>query len=235
MFLDNNLISRYARMGRLTDARKVFDQMLERNVVSWTAMLGGYVKYGYEDESLRLFMQFLESGIRPNSKTLVCLFNLCSGRVDFELGRQLHASVFKANFSNLIVESALVYLYAQCGHLDKAFRVFDKMQERDVVCWTTIIIACSQHGQTKDVFILFSQMLSDGFVPNEFTVCSDLKACGDEKALKFGKQLHGTIAKGLVRNDVFLGTSLVDMYAKCGVIEDSRIVFDRMRRRNMVT
>ncbi|KAD6796230.1 hypothetical protein R6Q59_019952 [Mikania micrantha] len=235
LFLDNNLISMYVKIGRLTDARKVFDQMLERNVVSWTAMLGGYLKYGFEEECLRLFMDFVECGIQANSKTLVCLLNLCSERVDFELGKQLHGYVLKGSFGNLIVESALVYFYAQCGHLDEAFRVFDRMREYDVVCWTTIITACSQHGRTKDVFLLFTNMLSDGFAPNEFTACSMLKACGEEKALKFGKQLHGTIVKKLFRNDVFLGTSLVDMYAKCGVIEDSRIVFDGMRRRNMVT
>nr|XP_043616886.1 pentatricopeptide repeat-containing protein At4g18520, chloroplastic-like [Erigeron canadensis] len=235
VYLDNNLISGYVRMGCLSDARKVFDEMRERNVVSWTAMLGGYLKHGFEDEALRLFVDFVESGIQANSKTLVCLLNLCSRRVDFELGRQLHACVFKGNFGNLIVESAVVYFYSQCGRLDEAFRVFDRMRERDVVCWTTIITACSQHGQTEDAFMLFSRMLSDGFAPNEFTVCSVLKACGEEKALKFGRQLHGTIFKKLFKNDVFLETSLVDMYAKCGVIEDSRIVFDGMRRRNMVT
>lgn len=235
MFLDNNLISGYIGVGCLTDAQKVFEEMRDRNVVSWTAMLGGYLKYGFEDEALRLYMGFVESGIRANSKTLVCLLNLCSRRVDFELGTQLHACVIKGNFGNLIVESVVVYFYAQCGHLDKAFRVFDRMRVRDVVCWTTIITACSQHGQSKEAFVLFSRMLSDGFAPNEFTVCSVLKACGEEKALKFGRQLHGTIVKKLFRNDVFLGTSLVDMYAKCGKIEDSRIVFDGMRRRNMVT
>ncbi|XP_076947854.1 pentatricopeptide repeat-containing protein At4g18520, chloroplastic-like [Bidens hawaiensis] len=235
VYLDNNLISVYARIGRLTDARKVFDKMLERNVVSWTAMLDGYLKHGCEEEGLRLFMVFIESEIRPNSKTKVCLLNMCSARADFELGQQLHGGVLKGHFGNLIVESALVYFYAQCGRLEEAFRVFDRMRVYDVVCWTTIITACSQHGRTKDAFILFSRMLSSGFTPNEFTVCSVLKACGEEKALKFGRQLHGTIVKKLVRNDVFLGTSLVDMYAKCGVTEDSRIVFNGMRRRNMVT
>ncbi|KAI3776701.1 hypothetical protein L1987_46489 [Smallanthus sonchifolius] len=235
LYLDNNLISVYGRIGRLIDARKVFDEMPERNVVSWTAMLDGYLKHGFEDEGLRLFMDFVESGIQANSKTFVYLLNLCSGRLDFELGKQLHGCVLKGGFDNLIVESALVYFYAQCGHLDEAFRVFDRMQEYDVVCWTTIITACSQHGKTKDAFMLFSRMLSDGFVPNEFTVCSVLKACGEEKVLKFGRQLHGTIVKKFFRNDVFLRTSLVDMYAKCGVTEDSRLVFDGMRRRNMVT
>ncbi|XWS21559.1 hypothetical protein CRYUN_Cryun30bG0064500 [Craigia yunnanensis] len=71
--------------------------------------------------------------------------------------------------------------------------------------------------------------------PYEFTVCSVLKACGEEKALKSGRQLHGVIIKKMFKNDVFVGTSLVDMYAKCWEILDARIVFNGMRSTNMVT
>ncbi|GFZ10002.1 pentatricopeptide repeat (PPR) superfamily protein [Actinidia rufa] len=77
-------------------------------------------------------------------------------------------------------------------------------------------------------------MLFEEFVPNEFTACSVLNACGDEKALMFGRQLYGAIVKKLFKNDVYIGTSLVDMHAKCGEIADSRKVFDGMRKRNMV-
>ncbi|GMP46129.1 hypothetical protein CsSME_00014404 [Camellia sinensis var. sinensis] len=109
------------------------------------------------------------------------------------------------------------------------------MPNHDVVSWTTIITACSQLGWGEDAFLLFSRMLLEGFAPNEFTVCSVLNACGDEEELKFGRQLHGTIVKKIFKNDVFIGTSLVDMYAKCGEIADSTEVFDGMRRRNTVT
>lgn len=234
-YVANNLMSAYLKLGELVQARKVFDGMPERNVVSWTAMINGYFNFGLDDEALRLFVDFIENGVVANCKTFVCVLNLCSRRLDFELGRQVHACVVKGNSRNLIVDSAVVYFYAQCGELTSAFCAFDRMVERDVVCWTTMITACSQQGRGEEAFGMFSQMLSDGISPNEFTACGILKACGDEKALKFGRQLHGAIVKKMYKDDVFIGTSLVDMYAKCGEIIDSRKVFNGMRNRNTVT
>ncbi|XP_002513855.4 pentatricopeptide repeat-containing protein At4g18520, chloroplastic, partial [Ricinus communis] len=235
MYVDNNLISVYARLGELIEARKVFDQMHERCVVSWTAMINGYVSFGLDDEALRLFSELIENGVTANNRTFVCILNVCSKRLDFELGRQIHACVVKGNWRNLIVDSAIVSFYAQCGDLESAFCAFFQVREKDVVCWTSVISACSQQGRGEEAFRMFSQMLGEGFLPNEFTVCAILKACGEKKALKFGRQLHCAIVKGMYKDDVFIGTSLVDMYAKCGEMIDSKEVFDGMRKRNTVT
>ncbi|KAE8701739.1 Pentatricopeptide repeat-containing protein [Hibiscus syriacus] len=234
-YVENNLISSYIRFGKIVEARKVFDKVTERNVVSWTAMINGYSKLGSDDEALRLFGDSISSGVQGNGKMFVCVMNLCSRRGDFELGRQIHGCILKASLRNLIVDSAVIYFYTQCGELFKAFRVFHGMAKKDVVCWTAMITACSQQGYGEEAFSLFSRMLSDGFSPNEFTVCSVLKACGEQKALRSGRQLHGAIIKKMFKNDVFVGSSLVDMYAKCGEILDARIVFDGMRSRNTVT
>ncbi|RZC64659.1 hypothetical protein C5167_008352 [Papaver somniferum] len=236
VYVDNNLISMYIRFGKLKEARNVFDKTSERNVVSWTAVFNGYSKVGLDDdEVLRLFNEFVVQGGRGNCQTFVCILNLCGRRFDFELGRQIHACIVKGNWSNVIVDSAVVYFYAQFGDLSGGFRVFDRMQERDVVCWTTMITACAQHAHGEKAISLFSRMLSEGFRPNEFTVCSVLKACGEEKELLFGRQLHGVIVKKMIKNDVFIGTSLLGMYVKCEEVHDARRIFNGMRRRNMVT
>lgn len=235
IIVENNLISAYVRLDDLIDARNVFDKMPERNVVSWTAILNGYVSFGLEDDALRVFEKFVESGVQANYKTFACVLNLCSRRSDYQLGQQIHACIIKGDHSNLVVDTAMVCMYAQCGDLSAAFRVFDRMPTHDVVSWTTMITACSQVGQGEEALLLYAQMELEGFTPNEYTVCSVLNACGDEKALRFGRQLHGAIVKKIFKNDVFIGTSLVDMYAKCGEIADSRKVFDGMRKRNTVT
>ncbi|KAB2614521.1 pentatricopeptide repeat-containing protein [Pyrus ussuriensis x Pyrus communis] len=234
-YVFNNLMCAYLVFGKLGDARKVFDEMTVRNVVSWTAIINGYLNFGFDDEALGLFGEAINDGVVPNGKMFVCLLNLCSERGDYELGKQIHAGVLKGGWSNLIVDSAVVKLYAQCGELVSAFCAFDQMPKWDVVCWTTMITACSQQGHGQEAFSLFSQMLSDGFSPNEFTVCGVLKACGEEKELGFGRQLHGAIVKKIYKNDIFIDTSLVDMYAKCGEMVHSRNVFDGMRNRNTVT
>ncbi|KAK6152115.1 hypothetical protein DH2020_014750 [Rehmannia glutinosa] len=230
-FVYNNMISKYVKFGDLVAARRVFDNMSERNVVSWTAMLNGYQRHGIGNEALRLFIEFVNNGFHGNAHTYVCMLNLYSKTFDYELGRQLHACIIKSKVSNSILDCAILHFYARCADLDSAFDVFDRMQKRDLICWTTMITACSQHRRGQEAFILLSQMLSDGLDPNEFTVCSILNACGEEKELRFGKQLHGTVVKKAYDMDVYVGTALVDLYAKCGKIEESRRIFDGMERK----
>ncbi|KAG6784235.1 hypothetical protein POTOM_009923 [Populus tomentosa] len=115
-----------------------------------------------DGEALGLFREAIKDRVVPNSKAFVCVLNLCSGRLDFELGRQVHARVVKGDWRNLIVDSAIVYFYVQCGGLKSAFCVFDRMVEQDVVSWTT-----------------------------SFTTSGVSKAFGQEKALKFERQIHG--------------------------------------------
>ncbi|KAL2471588.1 Pentatricopeptide repeat-containing protein [Abeliophyllum distichum] len=235
IYVYNNLISAYIKSEDLVAASKVFDNMLDRNVVSWTAMLNGYLRFGFDDEAQRLFSEFVEYGFQGNSKTYVCALNLCSRTFNYELGKQLHACIIKGSLSNLILDSAILYFYAQCSTLADAFRVFNRMTKWDVISWTSMITVCSQHRQGQEAFFMLSRMLADGLEPNEFTVCSILNACGEEKELKFGRQFHGVIVKKAFHMDVFIGTSLVDMYAKCGEIGDSRALFDEMKRKNTVT
>ncbi|KAG6786233.1 hypothetical protein POTOM_007830 [Populus tomentosa] len=115
-----------------------------------------------DGEALVLFREAIKDGAVPNSKAFVCVLNLCSGRLDFELERQVHARVVKGDWRNYIVDSAIVYFYVQCGDLKSAFCVFDRMVEQDVVFWTT-----------------------------SFTTSGVSKAFGEEKALKFERQIHG--------------------------------------------
>lgn len=235
IYVGNNLISSYLRFGMLVDARKVFDEMPMRNVVTWTAIINGYTDFDLTEEALGLFLDSVKSGVQANGKMFVCILNLCAKRLDFELGRQIHGVIVKGSWGNLIVDSAIVYFYAQCKDISSAFVAFEHMPKRDVVCWTSMITSCSQQGLGREAISMFSNMLSDGFLPNEFSVCSVLKACGEERELKIGRQLHGLVIKKIIKNDVFVGTSLVDMYAKCGNLADSREVFNGMRNRNTVT
>ncbi|QCD82828.1 pentatricopeptide repeat-containing protein At4g18520, chloroplastic-like isoform X2 [Vigna unguiculata] len=234
-YIDNNLICSYLRLVELDRARCVFDGMPRKNTVTWTAIIDGYLKCNLDDEAFKLFQDSVKHGVPANSKMFVCIMNLSGKRVDLKLGKQIHARILKSRWRNIIVDNAVVHFYAKCGDISSAFRAFDCMTERDVICWTTMITACSQQGFGYEAMLMLSQMLGEGFFPNEYTICSALKACGENKALKFGTQLHGAIIKNICKSDVFIGTSLVDMYAKCGLMVDSKGVFDRMKIRNTAT
>lgn len=234
-FVANNLISAYVRCHEVSDARKVFDEMPERSVVSWTTMMNGYQKLGRYGEVVRLFLDMVGSGVQGNSLTFVCLLKSCGEQCNVKLGRQVHCCVVKGGWSNVIVDSAIAHFYAQCGDVASALAMFDKMASHDVVSWTTMITAYVQHGHGDKALWMFSAMVSEGFRPNEFTVCSVLKACAEEKALRFGKQLHGAVVKKLYKDDIHVGSALVTMYARCIEVSDAQAVFDMMPRRNTIT
>lgn len=235
MFVANNLINAYARFHEISDARKVFDEMPDKSVVSWTAIINGYQKSGNYNEVVRLFLDMVGSGVRGNSLTFVCLLKSCGEQCNTKLGRQVHCCVVKGGWSNVIMDSAVVHFYAQCGHIASASTMFDKMASRDVISWTTMITAYVQHGRGDKALEMFSVMVSEGYYPNEFTVCSILKACSDEKAFRFGKQLHGAVVKKLYKDDIHVGSALVTMYARLGEVFDAQAVFDKMARRNTIT
>jgi len=235
VLVSNNLISAYVRFDETAAARKVFDGMPERSVVSWTAMMSGYQRLGRRGQVVRLFLDMLATGLRGNSLTFVCLLKSCGERGDASLGRQVHCCAVKGGWSNVIMDSAVAHFYARCGDVAAASAVFDRMASRDVVSWTTMVTAYVQHGHGDKALRMFPEMVSEGFRPNEFTVCSALKACAEEKALRFGKQLHGAVVKKLYKYDIHVGSALVTMYARCGEVFDAQTVFDKMPRRNTIT
>lgn len=124
----------------------MFDKMPKKNVVTWTTIIDGYYEFGLDDETLRLFEDFIKNWVQANDKMFVCVLNLCRRRLDFELGSQIHACIVKGGWRILIVDSAIVVYYMQSGELQSAFRVFDHMPKWDVVCWTMMATACSQQG-----------------------------------------------------------------------------------------
>ncbi|RCV43505.1 hypothetical protein SETIT_9G299200v2 [Setaria italica] len=235
VFVSNNLISAYVKFDEVEGARKVFDEMPERSVVSWTAIMNGYQKLGRHSEVVRLFLDMLATGVKGNSLTFVCLLKSCGEQCDAKLGRQVHCCIVKGGWSNVIVDSAVAHFYAQCGDVTATSTVFDRMASRDVVSWTTMITAYVQHGHGDKALQMFPTMVAEGFRPNEFTVCSVLKACAEEKALRFGKQLHGAVVKKLYKYDIHVGSALVTMYARCGEVFGAQAVFDKMPRRNTIT
>ncbi|KAK8924163.1 Pentatricopeptide repeat-containing protein [Platanthera zijinensis] len=235
-FLNNNLINAYAKFFDLVDARMLFDKMPERTIVSWTTILNGYLNAGLEEDALVLHSKLADSNVSANSFAFVSLLRLCGRRLDFDLGKQVHSHVLKGNWGNLIVDSALLHFYVKCRELSCASTVFDRMPARDVVAWTTMVSAHASHGQEKDALLMFSRMQCQESVrPNEFTICSAMKACGELKDLRSGRQLHGAIVKCYFNKDVFVESSLVQMYVKCDEVLDARLVFDLMTKRNTIT
>eukprot|EP01018_Ginkgo_biloba_P039326 Gb_30732 [translate_table: standard] len=233
VFSWNNMISGYAKCGSIECARDVFDRMPERDVVSWNSMIAGYALHGHGEEALKLYCQMAEAGTMPERITFLSVLGVCTSLAAVE---RVHTHTIKTGYqSNPFVGSALVDIYAKCGSIKSARQVFNKVTKRDEVLWNGMIVGYVIHGQSEEAFKLIGEMQRADIKLNHFPLASLLKACASVSDLEHGKQVHGFITRIGFASNVFLGNALVDMYAKCGNVEDARQVFDKMLDRNVVS
>ena len=143
----NALVHMYAKCGSIDDARLAFDKMEERNVVTWTVMIGGLAEHGCGHEAYELFLQMKREGFKPDAITYMSILNACVSAGALEWVKEVHRHAREAGFeSNVRVGNALVHMYAKCGSIDDARLAFDKMEERNVVTWTVMIGGLAEHG-----------------------------------------------------------------------------------------
>jgi pentatricopeptide repeat protein len=232
----NALVYMYAKCGRMDKARDAFDNMRQRNVISWTAMIAGYARNDWGEEALRLFEQMQLAGVKPNMKTFASVLPACGALSALQQGMKIHEEITRSGFqSDVIVDSALVDMYAKCGSIEKARDLFDKMSKRDAVSWTVMIAGCAQNGVGYEALRLFKQMQLAGVKPIAKTFANVLPACANLAALEQGIEIHEEIIKSGFNSDILVMNALIDMYAKCGSIEKAREVFENLHTRDVVS
>lgn len=177
----SGLIDLYSKCnGGMSDCRKVFEEIPQPDIVLWNTMISGYSQNEeLSEEALDCFRTMQRLGHRPDDCSLVCVISACSNLSSPSQGKQLHALVIKSEIpSNLIsVNNSLVSMYSKCGNLVDARRLFDRMQEHNVVSLNSIIRGYAQHGLGDESLHLFEEMLQRGVDPTGITFISVLSAC----------------------------------------------------------
>ncbi|KAK1435941.1 hypothetical protein QVD17_01714 [Tagetes erecta] len=161
LFVQNGLVHFYGERGRLGYARKVFDESCERDVVSWTSLINGYVKQGMVDEAWGVFELMKASGVEPNEITMIAVFSVCSQKGDLELGKYVHDHVKKMDMNvnaSLSLMNSVLDMYVKCGSLVTAREMFDKMRIRDVFSWTSMINGYAKNGDLIMAKKVFDEM-----------------------------------------------------------------------------
>ncbi|KAK8554193.1 hypothetical protein V6N13_073125 [Hibiscus sabdariffa] len=236
VYLRTRLIIFYGKCDRLRDARNVLDEMPEKNVVSWTAMISVYSQRGLAFEALDLFVQMLRSDTKPNEFTFTTVLCSCTGAFGFELGRQIHSNIIKRTLdTHIFVGSSLLEMYAKAGRIHEAREVFESLPERDVVSCTAIISGYAQLGLDAEALELFRRLNLEGMTSNFVTYASVLTALSGLAALDLGKQVHNHVLRCNLPFHVVLENSLIDMYSKCGNLIYSRRIFDNMPERTVIS
>eukprot|EP01018_Ginkgo_biloba_P024066 Gb_36172 [translate_table: standard] len=195
-------------------------------------------KQGRLKEALQT-LHLMDHQYVPVDSTYASLLKSCIHKKALPEGKLVHAHIIhmsERGFNpDIVLGNTLVIMYAKCGSLGDACRVLEEMPRRNVVSWTAMIAAYISHEQDEEALTLYYQMERTGIKPNEFTFASVLPACANLTALEHGKTVHEKVIRSGFQSDMFVESALVDMYVKCGDIENARQVFDKMSQRDVVS
>ncbi|KAF8018110.1 hypothetical protein BT93_H3111 [Corymbia citriodora subsp. variegata] len=234
--IGNALITSYFKCGGIDWGMQVFNEMYERNVISWTAVISGLQQNEFYGDSLKLFMSMRSGSPNPNTLTYLSTIMSCSGLQAINMGRQLHSIAWKLGIqSDLLVESALMDMYAKCGSLEDALDLFESAETIDEVSMTVILVGFAQNGFEEEAIQVFLKMVKAGLEIDSNVVSAILGVFGVDTSLGLGKQIHSLIIKRSFFHIPFVSNGLINMYAKCGDIVESIKVFSRMPSRNLIS
>ncbi|KAF3976250.1 hypothetical protein CMV_000568 [Castanea mollissima] len=236
LFVMTFLINVYAKCGSMENAQKVFDNLLRRNVVSWTTLMTGYVHNSQPEIAIQIFQEMLEAGAYPTNYTLGTALNACSSLYSVMLGKQFHAYIIKYQIDfDTSVGNSLCSFYSKLGNLESAIKAFQRIREKNVISWTSVISACGDNGEAARGLRFFAEMLTEDIIPNEFTLTSVLSLCCTMLSLGVGAQIHSLSIKLGYMSSLPIKNSIMYLYLKCGCISEAEKLFDKTETFSLVT
>ncbi|XP_057866931.2 pentatricopeptide repeat-containing protein At3g26782, mitochondrial [Cryptomeria japonica] len=236
VFVGAGLLDMYAKCGCIENAFQVFNKMHDRDTVSWSAMIAGYVQNGYGKEALTIFCRMQSEAVAADSASVMSVLPACAQLGALQEGESIHAYVIKAGFEQHIpVGTALLNMYAKCENIDSACQLFETMAERNEISWNAMIDGYVKNGLANKALELFCHMQIVGLKLNTVTISSTLVACAGLGAFQQGKSIHAFVIRNEVMLDGSVGNSLVVMYARCGSIGIGRLLFDKMSGRDVIS
>ncbi|KAL7145474.1 hypothetical protein ABFS83_07G086600 [Erythranthe nasuta] len=234
VFLHNNIISKYVSIGDIFMARKVFDEMPQRNVISYNTIITYYSRDGFLHEALELFLEMRRCGFKPTQFTFGGL--LSCRLLDALEGMQLHALIEKTGlfYLDAFAGTALLGMYGKNGYLDEALEIFEYMPKKNTVTWNSMISVFSETGYLEDCIFMLSEMIMSRVGISEYTVVSVL-TCLEEVDMQLGEQIHGLAIKYGFDNVSSVHNCLINMYAKCVTTSSAEKMFESAPVKDIVS
>eukprot|EP00250_Pteridium_aquilinum_P012707 c20888_g2_i1 orf=3-2270(-) len=236
--LSSLLVLMYANCSAFDDAHACLALLPQpqQNVFTWNFLFKALALRWLCNQALLLYTDMVQHGVLPNKVTFRSMLDACAGNPTRYHIVQLHGLTMNNGFdTDAIIGTALVNLYGKIGSLQDAVRVFDRISDKDVITWTSMMLVYVQHGKSKMAIHLLEQMQREAIMPDRVTFITAITACDNPSALYKGRQIHSDIVENRFESDIVVGTALVSMYGKCGSLKDARTTFHLMAQQNVVT
>lgn len=238
-FCASNLVATCALSGwgSMDYACSIFRQIDQPGTFEFNTMIRGYVNAMNMENALFLFSEMLERGVESDNFTYPSLLKACARLRSIEEGMQIHGYIFKRGLEgDLFVQNSLINMYGKCGKIKLSCSVFEQMDSRDVASWSAIIAAHASLGLWSECLSIFGEMRREGSCRAEESILvSVLSACTHLGDLDLGRCTHVTLLRNIREMNVIVQTSLMDMYVKCGCVEKSLSLFQRMVKKNQLS
>lgn len=233
--VNNGLLAMYLKFSRPTDARRVFDEMVVRDSISYNTIICGYLNLEMYEASVRMFLEKLDQ-FKPDILTVNSILRACGHLRDLHLAKYVHDYMLRAGFVlETTGNNVLINVYAKCGDMIAARDVFKSMECKDTVSWNSIINGYIQSGDLLEAMKLFKMMMIMEEQADHITYLMLISVSTRLANLKFGRGLHSNGTKSGIYSDLSVSNALIDMYAKCGEVGDSLQIFHSMETRDTVT
>ncbi|KAH7443429.1 hypothetical protein KP509_02G034000 [Ceratopteris richardii] len=230
-FACTTLLDMYAKCGYLGKARQVFDRLKVKSVVSWNALLAGYVEAQQAEDALKCFQKLQMEKIHPTAVTFICALRACAAIGAEDKGEEIHGQIERRGLlARDPLGNTLIHMYARCGSLRKAQKVFDKLLYRDIFSFTTLMMGYAQLGESDSVFDTFDKMLMEGVKPNPVTFLVLLTACNRAGLFIKSQTYYEAMSQKFgVCMTVKHSCCVVDLLSRIGHIENALDIMHKMK------
>ncbi|KAM3270517.1 pentatricopeptide repeat-containing protein, chloroplastic [Capsicum chacoense] len=235
-YIETKLVIFYAKCNLFDVSSNLFCRLRKKNVFSWAAIIGLCCRMNLCKEAMFKYIEMLENEILGDNFVLPNVLKACGALNFVQFGKCVHGHVLKLGFESCVfVASSLIDMYGKCGVLVDSRKVFDYMYEKNVVAWNSLIVSYMQNGFNEEAMGVFYDMRNEGIEPTRVTLSSFLSASANLCALHEGKQGHAISVKSGLDLDNIFGSSLINFYAKVGLVNDAELIFHRVIEKDVVT
>ncbi|CAN6484713.1 unnamed protein product [Victoria cruziana] len=236
VIIQTALLKLYGSSGDVQGARRLFDGMSERDLVSWNAVIAVHAQKGQPLEALWLSCAMINEGFRVDEVTAVSILSACSNIPNLKLGKMAYGYVVK-NVVNMDVPvcNSSVDMYCKCGRLSTARQLFDRMPEKNVVSWTTLINGYAENGLFESALRLFRDMESQNIEPDQVAILGILSTCAKSGYCLLAEWVCDYVLRKELGEETVIANALINMHAKCGNLEKACHIFNRMGKRSLVS
>ncbi|KAF3774325.1 Pentatricopeptide repeat-containing protein [Nymphaea thermarum] len=232
----NALIAMYSKAGSIEAAETIFSKMADKDRVTLNTMVSAYEQNNQHHGAIGIFYRMCSTDDKLDEFGLSSALRSCASMRALGLGRSIHAHSLKlSRLPNLYIQTAIIKLYCECGSIEDALLVFEETPERDVICWNSIICGLVKNSRDVEAIRFFKEMIAVGDGADSYTLAALISSAYCLEKVYAGDQLHAYAINTGIISSLSVMNALITMYARSGRLHESKMVFQTMTGKNVVS